>query len=105
MVFASKYVWFSINCECLCSVPSPMLVGMTWEVVRPYEHQISVICTMCCVVHTCQYILVLSIEQPRNAENALLSFGYLSAGPSRQRGEYCFEDERKNIVKIVCDNY
>ena len=32
-------------------------------------------------------LLVLSIEQPRNAENALLSFGYLSAGPSRQKAE------------------
>ena len=47
-----------------------------------------------------QYILVLSIEQPRNAENALLSFGYLSAGPSRQKAEFCLEDERKNIVKL-----
>ena len=54
-------------------------------------------------VHTCQYILVLSIEQPRNAENALLSFGYLSAGPSRQKAEFCLEDERKNIVKLECE--
>ena len=45
-------------------------------------------------------LLVLSIEQPRNAENALLSFGYLSAGPSRQKAEFCLEDERKNIVKL-----
>ena len=61
------------------------------------------VCTMCCVVYTCQYILALSIEQPRNAENALLSFGYLSAGPSRQKAEFCLEDERKNIVKLECE--
>ena len=46
-------------------------------------------------------LLVLSIEQPRNAENALLSFGYLSAGPSRQKAEWYFDVCRKNIVKLI----
>ena len=74
-------------------------------------HPMRYVYTMCYVVYTYQYILALSIEQPRNAGNALRASGrkrascYLNAGPSRQRGEYCFEDERKNIVKIVCDNY
>ena len=31
--------------------------------------------TMYYVVYTCQYILALSMEQPRNAENALQASG------------------------------
>ena len=45
-------------------------------------------------------LLVLSIEQPRNAENALLSFGYLSAGPSRQKAEFCLNNVERNIGKL-----
>ena len=48
------------------------------------------VCTMCCVVYTCQYILALSIEQPRNAENALLSFVLLKRRAEPAEGGVLF---------------